>query len=142
MMPLNALLRAAVALTGCGTMYSGKPHLNAVNELLSDELVLVGRIELVPPLTADEQELKTLTSDRFQGKASALFADRAYDLDDLPISAGSDAIMVELGRDFYTRQPKSKSMLYSGALILTRSAGATTPSRSINCSFRVDCSMR
>lgn len=127
-MKMNALryltlLLAGLVLAGCGTMYSGKPHLNALNELQANELILVGRIELVPPLSPEEQELKTLTSDRFQGRVVALFSEQAFeDLNDLPMSASSQAILVDLGKEFYTRQPKSSTMIYSGSYILVRSA--------------------
>ena len=116
-----ALLFVSIFLGACGNMYSGKPHLNNASELQSNEVVLVGRIELVPPLSAEEQELKTLTSDRFQGKTAALFSDQAFDLDNLGMTASSNAILVELGKEFYTRQPKTSEILYSGSVIMTRS---------------------
>jgi hypothetical protein len=117
-----ATLLTVVAVTGCGTMYSGKPHMNATSDLQTNEIVLVGRIELVPPLSAEEQELKTLTSDRFQGRASGLFSERAFDLNNLPMSASTHAILLDMGTEFYARQPKSSEIIYSGSVVLMRSA--------------------
>ena len=121
---ITALLLLVSLLGACGSMYSGKPHLNSSSELQANEIVLVGRIELVPPLSPEEQELKTLTSDRFQGKAAGLFSDQAFDLDNLGMTASTHAILLELGEEFYARQPKTSEIIYSGSVIITRSAVA------------------
>ena len=119
---IAALLLVASLLGACGSMYSGKPHLNSTSELQANEIVLVGKIELVPPLSPEEQELKTLTSDRFQGKAAGLFSDQAFDLDNLGMTASTHAILFELGEEFYARQPRTSEIIYSGSVIITRSA--------------------
>ncbi len=114
-------LLMGLAAAGC---VSGKPHLESLNELQSGDIVLVGRIELVPPLNPKEQRLDTATSGRFRGMAHALVSDRRFDLDDLPISAGSHALFVELGKDYYIRQPRQSPLYYSGSLILLRSSAS------------------
>lgn len=119
---LTTGLLAILTVSGCGTMYSGKPHLNVASDLQANEIVMVGRIELVPPLSAEEQELKTITSDRFQGRASGLFSERAFDLNNLPMTASTHAVLLELGTEFYARQPKSNEIIYSGSVVLMRSA--------------------
>ena len=124
MMRIAGLLLVASLLGACGSMYSGKPHLNSTSELQANEIILVGKIELVPPLSPEEQELKTLTSDRFQGKAAGLFSDQAFDLDNLGMTASTHAILFELGEEFYARQPKTSEIIYSGSVIITKSAVA------------------
>lgn len=119
---LAIALLTVIVISGCGTMYSGKPHLNAASDLQANEVVLVGRIELVPPLSVEEQELKTVTSDRFQGRASSLFSERAFDLNNLPMTASTHAILLDMGTEFYARQPKSNEIIYSGSVVLMRSA--------------------
>lgn len=119
---LVVLLLAAFLLNACGTISGGRPQLQSASELQNNEIAIVGRIELVPPLSADEQELQTGTSERFRGKAVAVFSDQLMDLDDLPISIGNDAVMAKLGQDFFARMQKRDEYIYSGSFILARSA--------------------
>lgn len=119
--PLVAWI-ASLTISGCGTTFNGKPTLNDISELQNDELILVGRVELVPPLSKEEQYLQTLTSKRFQGKVSVLFSDTLFDdLNNLPATANSHSTTVDIGSEFYARQPNSITLFYSGGIILTRS---------------------
>lgn len=115
---LALCLLGAAAAAGC---VSGRPHLENLAELQSGEIVLVGRVELVPPLNDKEQELNTLTSDRFRGKGHAIIGEEVFDLDDLPISAGSQSVEFEFGREFYVRQPRASALVYSGSVVLMKS---------------------
>ncbi|MDH5649025.1 MAG: hypothetical protein OEY67_05150 [Gammaproteobacteria bacterium] len=105
-------------LAGC---VGGKPHLENINELMPDEVILVGRIELVPPLEKVEQELNTIGSGRFQGKVHMLVSEQQFDLDKLPMSAGSHTLFVNFDQDFYIRQPRVKNLHYSGSVVLMES---------------------
>lgn len=114
-----AFISFTLLLTGC---ISGKPHLQSISELQTNEIILVGRIELIPPLEDDEQNLKTATSGRFKNRVHMMVSEKKFDLDDLPISAGNDSLFVEFGKDFYIRQNQSGTLFYSGSLVLMESA--------------------
>jgi hypothetical protein len=113
-------------LSACGSMHSGRPMMQSAAELQKDEIAVVGLIELVPPLTAEEQDLQTATSDRFAGKAVVVLAEKRLDLNDLPISAGNDSVMADLGKVFFARMSKHGEYVYSGSFILTRSSATTS----------------
>lgn len=111
---ITALFAMAAAAVGC----AGKPHLNSASELQSGEVILVGRIELVPPLFPNEQSLLAPLTGRFRDKATGVFSDALYDGEESPVSFHRNGVLVELGRDFYVRQPMSKTLFYSGGTIM------------------------
>lgn len=117
---LVLLTISLLGLSAC-TIFTGKPLLNELSELQANEVILVGRIELVPPLAENEQYLKTLTSDRFLGTFSAVYADHFIDLSEPPLSTGQHAVIVTLEQNFFARQPASKDIIYSGGAIALRS---------------------
>lgn len=116
---LMGILLTGLLLSSC---VGGKPHLENISELQPNEVVLVGRLEIVPPLEGVEQELNTLGSGRFKGRVHMLVSQRQFDLENLPISAGSHTLFVEMGKDFYIRQPGVKKLHYSGSVILMESS--------------------
>ncbi|OGI47340.1 MAG: hypothetical protein A2151_09330 [Candidatus Muproteobacteria bacterium RBG_16_65_34] len=117
------LLASVAALAGCA---GGRPALENISELAADEVVLVGRVELVPPIKEFEQELNTATSGRFRGRGHAIVAEEIYDLDALPMSAGTTSVFFEFDKDFYIRQPRAPTLYYSGAVVLMRSTATTS----------------
>lgn len=123
---LIILVLPAVMLDACGTMANGRPMMQSAADLKNNEIAVVGRIELVPPLTAQEQDLKTLTSERFRGKAVAVLSDKPMDMNNLPVGVGSDAIMAKLGETFFARMPKQSEYIYSGSFILAGSTATTS----------------
>lgn len=135
---LTVLLLSALVLNACGTISSGRPQLQNASELQSNEVAIVGRIELVPPLSAEEQELQTGTSERFRGKAVAVFSDKLMDLDDLPMGIGNDAVMAKLGKDFFARMQKRNEYIYSGSFILARSAVTSSGYMGQNATIHMD----
>lgn len=114
---------AVLLLAGCA---GGVPHLEKISELSGDEVVLVGRIELVPPLSELEQELKTASSGRFRGKGHAIIGDKLLDLDNLPISAGKTSVLFEFGKDFFVRKERMPAYSYSGSVVLLRSTASSS----------------
>lgn len=125
---------AVLALTGCA---GGVPHLEKISELGNDEVVLVGRIELVPPLSELEQELKTASSGRFRGKGHAIIGDKLLDLDNLPISAGKTSVFFEFGKDFFVRKERMPAYSYSGSVVLLRSTASSSGYMGRNVSIDV-----
>ena len=63
------------ALSAC--VGAAREPVDSLSGLNGDETVVVGRIEIVPPLRKDEQKLKGLNSGSFENKVF-LFADEHY----------------------------------------------------------------
>lgn len=94
-----------------------------VSELRPGEIVLVGKVELVPPLGKFEQQnLKTIGSGRFKNKISVTFSDKKPSMKkgsnegtsykEIDSYAG-----VKPGETFFLRRPRSKSIYYLGGII-------------------------
>lgn len=101
-------------LTGC----AGLSELESTNTLGSSEIVLTGRIELDPPLRADEQELHMLGSGRYRNKLLVVVGDEYIDLREPGFDALRNAAVVTLGEDFHIRVPRRATLVYSGGSIL------------------------
>lgn len=116
---LRALrVTALLSLAASGTACVGQPQLEKASELQAGEVIVVGRIELVPPLFPHEQILEAPLTGRFRNKVHALFSDKLYDPEESTFSFYKNSTLVDLGRDFYIRQPKSEKLLYSGGAVV------------------------
>jgi len=114
MLSMAAALAIAAATAGC----SGQPQLESKDELRTGDVILVGRIELVPPLFPNEQILGAPLTGRFRDKVHSLFSDQLYDPEESTFTFYRKSTLVELGREFYLRQPMSKTLFYSGGAVV------------------------
>lgn len=117
---LPLILAAALNFSACvPTM----PPLTHVSELQPGEIVLVGKVELVPPLGKYEQQnLKGIGSGRFKNKISVTFSDKKPSMK----KGGNEGTSykeidnyagVKPGETFFLRRPRSKSIYYLGGII-------------------------
>ncbi len=96
-------------------------QLKSLKSLAEDEIVLVGRVELLPPLEDFEQNLKTIGSKRYKNAASFIIGERTVDLENPKLRDNKYADGVKLGQDFYIRRKRNDTFFYSGSMILTSS---------------------
>ncbi len=96
-------------------------QLKSLKSLAEDEIVLVGRVELLPPLEDFEQNLKTIGSKRYKNVASFIIGERTVDLENPKLRDNKYADGVQLGQDFYIRRKRNDTFFYSGSMILTSS---------------------
>ncbi len=96
-------------------------QLKSLKSLDEDEIVLVGRVELLPPLEDFEQNLKTIGSKRYKNGASFIIGERTVDLENPRLRDNKYADGVQLGQDFYIRRKRNDTFFYSGSMILTSS---------------------
>ena len=118
-----AALIVAATLSLCSYVAFSKT-LKSIKSLDQDEIVLVGRIELVPPLEEFEQNLKTIGSKRYKNAAMFVIGERPVDVQNPGLRDGKYADGVKFGEDFYLRRKRSDTLIYSGSIILTQSAMA------------------
>jgi hypothetical protein len=111
----------AASLSLCSYVAFSKTLKN-IKSLGEDEIVLVGRIELVPPLQEFEQNLKTIGSKRYKNAAMFVIGERPVDVQNPGLRDGKYADGVRFGEDFYLRRKRSDTLIYSGSIILTQSA--------------------
>ncbi|MFQ5760142.1 MAG: hypothetical protein ACE5HM_04115 [Acidiferrobacterales bacterium] len=96
-------------------------QLKSLKSLDEDEIVLVGRVELLPPLEDFEQNLKTIGSKRYKNVANFMIGERAVDPENPRLRDNKYVDGVKLGQDFFIRRKRTDTFFYSGSMILTSS---------------------
>ncbi len=112
---------AAAALCVCSYGALGKTP-DSVKALGDDEVLLVGRVEIVPALEDFEQNLKTIGSKRYRNSAMFVIGERIVDIQSPRLRDGKLADGVTLGQYFYLLRKRHDALIYSGSVILTESA--------------------
>jgi hypothetical protein len=111
---------AALALGPTGCQHS--PGGDGKDSLAGEgEVYVVGRIDIIPPLSDAEQELRTITSDRLKNRGYVLLSDQFIDMDKLGMGSGRHAVLVDMNKHFVVKRKRFQDMHYSGALILMKS---------------------
>jgi hypothetical protein len=111
----------ALIVFSLGSYNAAAKQLKSLKSLDEDEIVLVGRVELLPPLEDFEQNLKTIGSKRYKNVASFIIGERTVDLENPKLRDNKYADGVQLGQDFYIRRKRNDPLFYSGSMILTSS---------------------
>ena len=99
------------------------PPLPHISELQSGEIVLISKIELVPPLAKFEQQnLKTIGSGRLKDKISIMFSDQRPNIKKSSNASTSHKDIdnyagIKPGETFVLRRPRSKFIHYLGGII-------------------------
>jgi hypothetical protein len=118
---LSARLAAALLLLGAlgACVGPAREPVDSLSGLNGGETVVVGRIELVPPLRKNEQKLKGLGTGNFENKI-ILIADEQYrTLTDEPGMADyAGRIEAILGKNFFVRSDSKPFYILGGMLYL------------------------
>ena len=88
-----------------------------------DTVIVVGRIELVPDLTAEERQLRR-HDPSLADKALAVFSAHPLDLARWPAPSPPSRVALPLGRDFMLPIARSAQLHYAGATVLLATAAA------------------
>jgi hypothetical protein len=121
-----ALARARLAFAGLlfiGALSAcvgpAREPVDSLSGLSGGETVVVGRIELVPPLRKNEQKLKGLNSGSFENKVF-LFADEHYRVltDEPGMADYAGRIEAILGKNFFVRSDSKPFYILGGMLYL------------------------
>ncbi len=104
----------ALLIAGCGTLH---PEVTSLSQVSSGTVILVGQVELVPPLKPGEQKLKIGTFDPF-GAADSLRDRAVLHLAGEPKAAEEtwEVINPRLGETFFFRIPKDKRFVVMGTI--------------------------
>lgn len=124
---LGAALVLVVALSGC-IVPPARDAVTSLESLRDGETLIVGRVELVPPLRKDEQKMQALNAGSYANKMFLLADERARALQDEPKLADySGRIEATLGEYFFVRSPNKPFYILGGVIFLTDANKAYFP---------------
>lgn len=109
------LIVGAPMLSGCG---SPRAPLHSIAELPYDEVAIVGRVVLTPPLAKDEQRL-SLGSHSRRNKVALITDNEPRQLKGEPgMSDYRGRIDAELGDEFYVKSGRTPFYILAGVVVL------------------------
>lgn len=118
---------AALVLTGCGPL--PEQPVTRLSEVGSDSVVVVGRLDLQPPLRPNEQQLKVGTFDPL-GAADTM-RDRGFlwfgRAADTPAEKGDFVMNPRLGELYFLRVPKNTPHMLGGYIMAQYVMRMTSP---------------
>lgn len=129
----RALARAAAGLFLAGTLAAcvvppARVAIDSMSGVGAGETVVVGRVELVPPLRKDEQKMKALNSGSYENKMFLIAAERYRKLEDEPKLADFEGrIEASLGKNFFVRSSNKPFYILGGLVFLTDTNKAYFP---------------
>jgi hypothetical protein len=114
---LAASLLLLGALSAC--VGAAREPVDSLSGLGGDETVVVGRIEIVPPLRKDEQKLKGLGTGNFENKVFLLADEHYRVLTEEPGMADyAGRIEAILGKNFFVRSNSKPFFILGGMMYL------------------------
>lgn len=99
-------------------------ELKKLRTLKDGEIYVVGRIQLIPNLKGDEQNLKTGGSGRLKNKSYVFFSDKFIDITSQGFGLVKHAALVPLDDFFVIKRRASDPVYFSGALIMLESSAS------------------
>lgn len=112
------LLVAAAALVAC-IVPPARDTVDSFSSVSSDETVVVGRVELVPPLRKGEQKIRTLNSGSFENKVFLIADEQPRVLTKEPAIADyKGRIEATIGRNFFIRSKSRPFYVVGGMMYL------------------------
>lgn len=115
--PSATLLLLALALAGC--VPAARAPVESTQAAGSDETIVVGRVELVPPLRKGEQRIRGIGTGSYENKVFLLTDGRERELPRNPgVSDYAGRIEATLGSHFFVRSSAHPFYILGGVLFL------------------------
>ncbi len=92
---------------------SSKEYTGDIDKISGDDVILVGCIELKPPLEDHEQYLEAIGGEYYRNSLFFSLGDKILDYDDRNLSHINEFVKVILGQDFYIKQKYHKQLYIS-----------------------------
>jgi hypothetical protein len=102
-----------MAMAGCASRVA----VDDLSAVATQEVIVVGRIELTPPLTDEDQILHGIGTGKFKNKVFVITSEEWYDKQG-GIEPGDDAFEATLGEPFYIKGP-NKPFYFLTSVIYT-----------------------
>ena len=110
------VLAVAALLGGCGTLYKEATSLK--DPSAADTVIVVGRIDIVPPLKSKEQDIKMGTFDPFDARGAYLNRAILHLADTAEAHEPTQrALNPTLGKTYFFRIPKDKRYMVWGSIL-------------------------
>jgi hypothetical protein len=107
---------AALALAACPAT---RPPLTSIDSLSRDEVVLVGKVEMVPPLRKGEQKIRGMVGAKFENTIHLLMDEKLRPMPAEPrVADFSGRIEAPIGETFFVRSKAAPSYILGGVLFL------------------------
>ncbi len=108
---------AALALAACAP--APRAPVSALSELGSDEVVVVGKVELVPALAKHEQKIRGNVVGNFENRMLLLMDEKLRPLpDDLRVADYAGRIEALMGSTFFVRSKAQPAYILGGVVFL------------------------
>lgn len=105
------------ALSACAG--PAREPVESLSELQGGDTIVVGRVELVPPLHKDEQKIKGLNSSAFENKVFVITDEQNRVLTKEPeVADYAGRIEAELGKNFFVRSNSKPFFIIGGMMYL------------------------
>lgn len=123
---IGFILTSIILLSGCTVPPLGNPTVHTLSDVKPDEVILVGKVKLTPPLKESEQDLNvpgmafsSTTPDEFyKNKFYFAVKDKMIDMRKLDGAFWSDGFgRVELEKTFFIKTKKARTLYYSGGVL-------------------------
>lgn len=111
------LFCAIPALVACASMPAGQ--VMQLSDVQPDEIVVVGKIELVPPLQPSEQDLSSAEGREFRDRFILYFGDSLQPLQPGGVRSFEGAFALPFDREFAIRTPRASKLYLSGGVVYT-----------------------
>lgn len=117
---LVAAFAVVTTLTlGACVVPAARDSIDTLSNLGADEVVIVGRVELSPPLRPGEQKIKTLNSGSFENKVFLLADPQGRTLTKEPELADyAGRVEATLGKNFFVRSKNEPFHIIGGMMYL------------------------
>lgn len=116
----NVVFRILVALSGivltgaCAVM--PEPQITSLLDVPSDKIIVVGRIELHPPLGEDEQVLRTARGEELKNTFIFYCGDRPRDLRTNKPGSFEGSFATTLEKDYFIKVDRSITLFVAGGI--------------------------
>jgi hypothetical protein len=99
-------------------------ELEKIRGLKDGEIFIVGRIEVVPKIRKEEQDLRTGGSGRLANKVHAYYTDKFVNITEDSFSIMKAIAEIPLEEDFVIKRKKSEALYYSGGNVWLESSAS------------------
>ena len=103
-------------LSGCSAV-GGKFAPSTLLSMGSDEVLVVGKIKLIPPLKQGEQRIAPTAKAAFENKALLITGDRLRGFDEVDEYDMRHLAQVDLNKTFFYLEDKKSQLIYSGGYV-------------------------
>lgn len=117
---ITILLAVILVTAGCHKA-AARRDASTMSQVQSNQVLVVGKIQIIPPLKKNEQLLKKSTEKAFRNKVFVLYDDQKFDMNDLPVKSTFAAGLVDIGKTFFIPADRDKqgNVYFSGAAYIT-----------------------